>query len=146
MPYHLTPDDINQIRRLISIHRALLERDARRGEVLDGVELRLEAMTAIMQELITEVSKLANDQQRIEALLLLERTGHGESDRAGAIRQEIQQEHDDIHLRKLLLQQQRNLERLKEREARYGGNAPLDLLNQIEEVQAAIDKIKNELG
>ena len=145
MPYHLTPDDINQIRRLISIHRELLERDARRGEVLDGVELRLEAMTAIMQELIAEVSKLANDQQRIEALLLLERTGHGNSDRAGVIRQEIQREHDDTHLRRLLLQQQRNLERLKEREARYGGNAPLDVLNQIEEVQAAIDRIKSEI-
>lgn len=142
----LSHDDIVQIRRLITLHRDILERYARQGEVIDGVELRIEALTAVIQEAIEEIAKLEDKLQRVEALLLLDYTGHRQSNRADVIRGEIQKEHDDAHLRKLLLQQQHNLETLREREARYAGNAPLDLLNQIEQVQAAIDKIKSELG
>lgn len=38
----------------------------------------------------------------------------------------------------VLIKLQRNLNTLRERESKYGGNAPLDLLNQIEDHQKAI--------
>ncbi|HRV92139.1 MAG TPA: hypothetical protein P5526_08250 [Anaerolineae bacterium] len=37
---------------------------------------------------------------------------------------------------------QKNLRRLKEREAKYGSDAPISLMNQIDDEEEAIDKIK----
>lgn len=43
------------------------------------------------------------------------------------------------HLQSVLLQLNQNLQTLREREAKYGGNAPLDLLNQISDHEQALE-------
>lgn len=48
-------------------------------------------------------------------------------------------------LRTQLSQHYRNLNTLQEREARYGGNVPLELLNQIEGEQLEIERLEWEL-
>jgi iron(II)-dependent oxidoreductase len=49
-------------------------------------------------------------------------------------------------LKDLLLRTRENLLILQEREAKYGGNAPLELLNQIRDHQTAIDLIEQALS
>jgi tetratricopeptide (TPR) repeat protein len=46
----------------------------------------------------------------------------------------------------VLIKLQQNLNTLREREAKYGGNAPLELFNQIEDHQQAIDLTKQAIA
>ncbi len=47
------------------------------------------------------------------------------------------------NLKAQLLKLNKNLRTLEEREAKYGGNAPLELLNQIEDHETAVDLYKD---
>jgi hypothetical protein len=53
---------------------------------------------------------------------------------------------NETELKQLLETLHKNLNILREREAKYGGNAPLDLLNQIEDHQTAIGLIEPRLA
>ena len=53
---------------------------------------------------------------------------------------------NETELKQLLETLHKNLNTLREREAKYGGNAPLDLLNQIEDHQTAIALIESRLA
>lgn len=142
----LQPDDLAAIRRLLALHRDILERFARQGEVLDGIPMRLDALDATMQEWFEESARVIETRlARIEELLLLERSGHGDSKRAETLRGQVEREHDNTHLRRLLIQERKNLQRFREREARYGGDAPVDLLNRIEETETRIERLEEEL-
>jgi hypothetical protein len=52
---------------------------------------------------------------------------------------------DKRHLNALLEQHKRNLYKLRERQAKYGLDAPLSLLNEIEHEESEIERIKTEL-
>lgn len=143
----LQPDDLAAIRRLLALHRDILERFARQGEVLDGIPVRLDALDATIQEWFDEAARIIETRlSKIEELLLLERSGHGGSARAEAVRAEIEREHDNAHLRRLLIQERKNLQKFREREARYGSlDAPISLINRIEETELRIEKLEGEL-
>ena len=49
-------------------------------------------------------------------------------------------------LKDVLLRTQENLDILQEREAKYGGNAPIDLINQIDDHKTAISLINQALA
>jgi hypothetical protein len=53
---------------------------------------------------------------------------------------------DVTELKEICLMLQKELNILREREAKYGGNAPLDLLNQINDYQEAVDLVEARLG
>jgi tetratricopeptide (TPR) repeat protein len=52
----------------------------------------------------------------------------------------------ETELKQLLKTLQHNLDILREREAKFGGNAPLDLLNQIEDHETALVLVKTRLA
>lgn len=142
LPKMLTPDDISQVKRLIALTRDLVERYAHLAEVSAGVFDRLNALEGYIREFFEEASQRLDD---IETLLLLERTGHGKSAKAKAVRERMQTTQDRESLKRMLNQQTKNLNRLREKQAWYGGTAPLDLLNQIDDVEESIRRIEKEL-
>lgn len=143
----LEPDDVESIHRLLSWHRDLLERYQRLNEVVDTVDLRLDSLEQTLSEWFEKTSELIEARtQRMEELLLLYASGRGRSDRAEELREDIRTEHDQTHLRRLLVRQKKNLQRYREREAEYAGEAPVFVLNKIEELEASITTIRKELG
>ena len=137
------------INKLMALHRSLLERFARQGEVLDGTHPRLDSLEKVMSEWVEESGRNADriddslTQIKQVLLLILGRQEHTPAGRK--MFDTLQMDQDKMHLVRMLATQTKNLQRLREREARYGGNAPVDLLNQIEETEAAISHIKEEL-
>jgi hypothetical protein len=61
------------------------------------------------------------------------------------VKQELRAEFDREEVQELLIRQRRNLAKLKQREAKYGGNAPLEIQNQIEDVEAEILRLETKL-
>lgn len=62
------------------------------------------------------------------------------------VKLELRSEFDQEETQKLIIKQRRNLAKLREREAKSAGQAPVELLNQIEDVQAEIDRLSGQLA
>lgn len=137
------------INKLIALHRSLLERFARQGEVLDGTHPRLDSLEKVMSEWVEEsgrnADRIDNSLTQIKQVLLLILGKQEQSPAGRKMYDTLQIDQEKMHLMKMLATQTRNLHRLREREVRYGGNAPVDLLNQIEETELSILHIKEEL-
>lgn len=61
------------------------------------------------------------------------------------VKVELRAEFDQEETQELLIQQQRNLHKLRELEAKSAGQAPISLLNQIEDVQTEIQRLQAQL-
>lgn len=62
------------------------------------------------------------------------------------VKQELRAEFDREETQELLIRQRRNWQKLKQREAKFGGNAPLELLNQIEDIETEIETLETRLA
>ena len=65
--------------------------------------------------------------------------------RARQVFDTVQLQSDKMALAKLLGQEVRNINKYREQEAMYGGEAPVRLLNLIEETELRIKRLKEEL-
>lgn len=119
----------------------VLDRYANLGEQVTGRMQSDEAADAIRREGFEEFSAEVKIIKR-GLYALLSRDG-GEIQK---VKQKLKAEFDREEAQELLIQQRRNLAKLKQREAKFGGQAPLDLLNQIEYVEAEIERLEAELN
>jgi len=138
----LTPDDLSQIRRLIAVTRDVIERYAHLAEVSSGTFDRLNALDGYIREFFEDFSQRLDD---IETLLLLEKTGNDKSIKAKVVRERLQTTQNKESLKRMLTQENRNLNRAREQQAMYGGMAPLELQNRIGAIEENIRQIEVEL-
>lgn len=138
----LTPDDLSQIRRLIAVTRDVIERYAHLAEVSSGTFDRLNALDGYIREFFEDFSQRLDD---IETLLLLEKTGNDKSIKAKVVRERLQTTQNRESLKRMLTQENRNLNRAREQQAMYGGMAPLELQNRIGAIEENIRQIEVEL-
>jgi len=138
----LTPDDLSQIRRLIAVTRDVIERYAHLAEVSSGTFDRLNALDGYIREFFEDFSQRLDD---IETLLLLEKTGNDKSIKAKVVRERLQTTQNKKSLKRMLTQENRNLNRAREQQAMYGGMAPLELQNRIGAIEENIRQIEVEL-
>lgn len=144
----LSRDLTNQITRLIAVANALMERNARSFEELDGVRLSLEEIRGILIDFFDEAGRkddrIAERLERLERLLLLKQA-RANSDEAERIEKSITLDLWRDSMQRELVQQMRNLQRVNERAARYGMNVPTDVINEIELYQERIGALRREL-
>lgn len=145
----LSRDLTNQITRLIAVANALMERNARSFEELDGVRLSLEEIREILVDFFDEAGRkddrIAERLERLERLLLLKQT-QTNLEEARQIEKSITLDLRRDSMQRELIQQIKNLQRANERAARYGINIPTDLANEIEVYQERIDILRGELN
>lgn len=135
-----------EVRKLLGVFRELvLKRYADMGEIVASLPGRLELVEGAsregFEELSESIERLAGRVERLEQIALLEKTSGDASRHKG----EIRREHDTEHLKRLLAQTIKNLNRARERAARYGGDIPTALVNEIDEYEAAIERIEADL-
>lgn len=118
----------------------VIARYAQLGEQVTGLVEAGNIADMIMREAFEEFSGEIRIIKR-GLYALLSRDG-GEIHKA---RQQLKAEFDREEVQELLIQHRRNMHKLKEREAQFGGHAPLDLLNQIEHTEAEIGRLQEQL-
>lgn len=149
----LTPDELNQIRRFISLARDILERYARSAEELDGIRLSLEEQRELQAEHFEENARwadgLSKRMDRQERYVILKGMGGGRE--TIQIEQVVAREHIDRALREelvnqqeLILQYQKNIDKVKLKIAKFGETVPL--LNEIDDYQKQIDKAQESIA
>lgn len=147
--YQLTPDDVTQIRRQNTFFRDIIKRVAEWGEVITGLPGRLELLELAVRESSEEeanaVKGLAGRIKRLEELELLRQTGQDDSPKALKLKADIQDEHSVEYLQELLVTVTKNLQILELRRARFGDAVHFSVINEIEEQQAARERIQLEL-
>lgn len=119
----------------------VIDRYANLGEQVAGLLLEKSISDSILREGLEAFSAEVKIIKR-GLYALLSRDG-GEIQKA---KQKLKAEFDREEMQELLIQQRRNLAKLKQRESKFGGQAPLDLLNQIEDVEAEIERLETELN
>lgn len=148
-PILITADEWQLVRRALAFSRDVSENAARLVEEATGVFDRLSILEGMVVEWFEgatrEIKELGRQIDRIERLLLLERMNQAQSDEAESIRGKIKNEQSEKILKELLLAETENLQKYRIREAKYGGEAPIYLLNLIEETERKIDRVRSEL-
>jgi hypothetical protein len=126
---------------------AIFSRYANLGEQIASIWAFVQAQPArdeIFREFLDTLSEhvdlLSAELERIERVLILLLTEHANDEKEIA-KSELRQAGQGRENRRLLAQYRKNLQRLREREARAGDNASLELLNQIEEMEAKIARL-----
>ena len=146
----LTPDDITQIRRQNTYFRDLIRRVTEWGEILASIPARLELLEIAVRESSEDeanaVRELRQQVKRLEELWLLREMDREDSAEAKRHKGNIRDEHGVEHLQSMLVTVTTNLQRAELREARAGGNASLELLNQIDELRTAKAQIEQQLA
>jgi hypothetical protein len=146
----LTPDDVTQVRRQNTYFRDLIRRITEWGEILASLPARLELLEIAVRESSEDeanaIKELRHQVKRLEELWLLRETGREDSPETERHKGNLQNEHSVEHLQDMLTTVMKNLQRAELREARAGGNASLELLNQIDELKAAKVRIEEQLA
>lgn len=102
---------------------------------------------ALMDDAVVDMfSGISERMDRLERIAILQLGMRANQDEAGRTREELRQELELRHTKKLLDQHYRTLRKLEEREAEFGDRAPIDLCNQIEDVRDKIAKLEEKLG
>lgn len=144
----LSRDLTNQITRLIAVANALMERNARSFEELDGVRLSLEEIRGILIDFFDEAGRkddrIAERLERLERLLLLKQT-RTNPEEAEQLEKSITLDLRHNSVQRELVQQMKNLQRANEKAARYGMNVPTELMNEMELYQERIQALRGEL-
>lgn len=146
----LKPDDIATIKRLIAIARDVIERYNRLGEQAAGVfreilEFR-DVTEESFREFIRELDEIDDRIGRIEQLIIYDRASINPP-AAQRLKDEIGNELDTKHLRKMLVTITNKLNGLREQAATYTtGSIPINLLLEINEAEAALEKVRGELN
>lgn len=145
----LTPDDLTQIRRLVTFARDQQRRLAEWGEQIDTIITRLDLLEAAVRESSEDeanaIRELRAEVKRLEELELLRQAERGDSTRANKLRTDIKDEHNVEHLREMLITVTKNLQRAELRKARDGSEVSYKVLNDIEEYTAAKAEIEAQL-
>lgn len=149
-PSQITIDELfTQIRRLIGICRDVMERYAHLAEATEDINRQRQISNEMVEERFIEVTNemnlLTRQVERLERIIILDRFGQRGSTEDEALRADIRHDQDEKTLRRLLAQEVSNLNKLRLRESKYGGTAPLDVLNQIEDTETNIKRIRSEL-
>lgn len=135
----VSADELAIIRRQIAVSRDVLERYAHEAENSQALYERFLVFDRRIKKVLDELSERI---ERIERLLLLDKTGHEAP--AGEIRSEIRQELTSLQWQ--LNRRIKNLNYLKEQAAGYGaGRVDLDLINQIADETEEIQRLQSEL-
>lgn len=92
-----------------------------------------------------EMNLLTKQVDRLERIIILDRFGQRGSAEDESLREDIRHDQDVKTLRRLLAQEVSNLNKLRLRESKFGMNVPLDVLNQIEDTETNIARIRTEL-
>ena len=156
----LTPDDLNQIKRFIGLARDILERYGRAMEELDSLRLAMEEIRETLSDHFGENSRWADDlsrkMDRLERYVILVRIV-GSNTETIAVEGAVSREHIERALREelvsqqeLILQYQRNIDRVKIRIAKFGETVPLmneldDYQKQVEKADEAMERIRDAL-
>jgi uncharacterized membrane-anchored protein YhcB (DUF1043 family) len=144
----LTPDELGQIRRFIAMARDILERYARTFEELEGIRLSLEESRELLADHFEENARWADNLSgridRLERYIILVRMTGG-NQQTVEIESKTSREHIDRALRmelvtqqELILQYQKNIDKVKLRIAKFGETVPL--LNELDDYQKQIGK------
>lgn len=149
--YQLTKDDIADLRKLLSLFReVVLKRYAETGEIVASLPGRLELLEIAVRESSEDeanaIKQLRQQVKRLEELWLLRETGREDSPEAEKHRGDIRNEHSVEHLQEMYTVVVRNLQRVRLKEAKTGGSASLELLNQIDELETAKTEIEEQLA
>lgn len=158
----MSPSDdlLREIRKLVVVVSALLERFARAYEELDGNRLALEELRELLKEHFEESSRWADGLSkridRLEQWVILTRAG--DKRQAGTITQQVTGEHLRQGLKEQLLEQQallqqyhKNVGRIKLRIAKFGESTELaneleDNEREIQKTNEAIERIREALN
>jgi hypothetical protein len=134
-----------ELRKANTRYRDMLQKHADLMEQSEAIISRLDAFEGTLREFIEESGKQFSD---IERLMLLEKTGNEESREASRVKGRMQKRQDDEQLRQLLKETYQSLGEVLIQIARHGGDidAPVKLIRQREELEAAVERIKDELG
>ena len=141
----LKQDELNLERRRQAIPLQLIETAANLLQELRQLMLELknnredyrshsEWVDNIVEDIVNRLER-----QEYNMTLLLRQ---GNSDDRLKAAQELE---DESSIRAQLKKRHRNLNKLKEREAEYGGEAPISLINQIEIEENAIKELEQKL-
>jgi len=107
------------------------------GELRNAQELQAKQWLWL-DKVIEDLANRMDRQERNTALLLTE--GHKEDKLDAATELE-----NEASIRTQLKRHYRNLNKLNERAAEYGGDVPLNILNKIEAEQEAINRLEDQL-
>lgn len=145
----ITTDEWQLIRRTLAFSRDSSENAARLVEEAAGVFNRLSVLEGMVVEWFEgatrEIKELGRQVDRLERLLLLEKMEQGHTPEAQQLKEQMRQEQEDKYLKEMLLTETENLQKYRIREAKYAGEAPVYLLNLIEETESRIENIRREL-
>lgn len=149
----LTPDELSQIRRFISVSRDVLERYARMAEEYESNRLAIEEIRELLKEFVEESGRwadgLSGRMDRQERYVILKGMGGGRE--TIQVEQVVAREHIDRALREelvvqqeLILQYQKNIDKVKLKIAKFGETVPL--LNEMDDYQKQIDKAQEAIA
>lgn len=137
----LTPDDFKLLRRFIASSQALMERYAADSETSRALLGRQRIFQEVVAEWLEELSERID---RIERLLLLERTGGVGSSEAQETRAQLSSEVKSI--KRQIIKRVRKLSLLQEQAAVYAsGDVPIRLVMQIADEQEIIQSLQSKL-
>ena len=149
----ITPDEWGLIRRQISMSRDIIERFARLAEEYESSHLANEEIRELLKELTEEMGhwadSLSQRMDRQERYVILKGMGGGRE--TIQIEQVVAHEHIDRALREelvnqqeLILQYQRNADKVKLKIAKFGETVPL--LNELDDYQKQVEKANEAIA
>lgn len=133
----ITPDELSLWRRQVALGTEIMERYAEEAENGRALYQRFQAFDRRQKKTLDEIAERI---ERIERLLLLEKTGFGQQAEAREIRSEIGQELTSLQWQ--VSKHIKNLNYLEEQAAGYGSRIPLDIINQISDEQEIIQDLQ----
>lgn len=148
----LKQQELTLLKRRQAVFDAVFERYAGLGErasslialierVISEIDLQGDALREYFDDLADRLQELADRLDLHGHVLILLLTEQAGSEKQAAI-ESLWLIQERREREKILERYRANLQRLREREARYGaGNAPVALLNEIEETEQKIDEL-----
>ena len=141
-------DLIIQVKRLIGIVNSIIERYVRAYEEIDNIHLSLEEQRELLSDHFQDNANWANELSRridrLERYTILVRM-FGSNAETIQVEAVVSREHIKRALREelttqqeLILQYQKNIDRVRLRIAKYGETVPL--MNELEDYQGQIEK------
>jgi len=150
----IVTDLVREVGKFIRVDSDLAQRYSRSMEELDGIRLALEEQREILQDHFIENSHWANELSRridrLERYTILVRMfgGNAETIQVEAV---VSREHIQRALREelttqqeLILQYQKNIDRVRLKVARYGETIPL--MNELDDYQKQIEKAAESMS
>ena len=149
-----TLDDlVRQLNKLIGLSTAILERYARINEEFDSNRLANEEIRELLKELVIEHSRWADKLDKSirelqRYVILVKMTGGNQETlqiESSFSKQQIESalKEELVNQQKLVIQYQKNINKVNERIAKFGETTPL--VNELEEYQAKLGKAQESI-